>query len=70
MLLVPPYQLINVEITPAEKFSCEFREILKSTYFVKHFEWLLLDQHKVITENYYPLSETLVFFGIRITESA
>ena len=56
---VPPYQFINVEITPA----------LKSTYFVKYFERLLLDRHKMTTENYYHLFEISMVFEWRFTGS-
>ena len=31
---------------------------------------MIVDQHKVTTENYYPLSETSVFFELGNTESA
>ena len=70
MLLGPTLSIINVEITPAQRFSCEFRESFKSSYLVTHFEWLLLGRHKATTENYYPLSETSVFFELGITEGA
>ena len=60
------YCFINAEITLARKFSCEFCESFKSTYFVKYFERLFLDQHKVTTENYYPLSKTSLFFELLI----
>ena len=45
--------------------SCEFRESVKSTYWVKHF-----DRRKMTTKNYYPLSETSVLFELGITEGA
>ena len=43
--------------------SCEFRESVKSTYLVKHF-----DRHKMATKNYYPLSERSVCFALGMTE--
>ena len=43
--------------------SCEFRESVKSTYLVKHF-----DRYNMTTKNYYPLSETSVFFEWGITK--
>ena len=46
----------------SQKFSCKFCYSFKRTYFVKHFKRLLLDKHKVTTENYYPLSEISVFW--------
>ena len=60
---VPPYLFINVETTPAQNFSRESRESFTSTYFVKHFERLLLDQHKVTTENYYPLNFSIFWIA-------
>ena len=42
-------------------FSCKFCEIFKNTYFIEHFERLLLGQHNMTSENYHSLCETSVF---------
>ena len=65
MLLVPTLSIYKYWNYSAAEFSCEFCKSFKSTYLVKHFERLLLDWHKLTIENYYPLSETSVFFWIR-----
>ena len=48
---------------PVHVFLLNFAKLLgMKTYFAEHFKQVLLDQRNVITDNYYLISDTSVFF--------
>ena len=66
---IPAFIIVLVIIVPTQVFSCEYREIFRNNFFIKHFRCLLLNLDKssdrvnvVETMDLYKL----IFFSSRV----